>query len=502
MTQTHEPRLRLFTAGIAAETNTFSPIPTDRHSFEETYCFPAGTHPRGQPLMFSAPLWVAQQAAVREDLEVLEGLYAMAQPAGRLSRAAWAELRDELLTDLRCALPVDAVMLGLHGAMVADGCDDCEGDLLARLRTLVGPDVVVSVGMDPHCHLSQAMTEHTDILVLFKEYPHTDVMARAEELLTHTLRIARKQIRPVSAVFDCEMIDMYHTPRNPMRNYVDQMMALEREPGVVSVSLVHGFPWGDVADMGTKVLVYTDDQPILARTLAHRLGTQLQSLRGRTGANLIEMSQAVSSAIASVALPGKGPVVVSDGADNPGGGAPSDSTYLLQALRAAGAKNVLAGLIWDPVAVGMCMAAGEGARLDLRVGGKACSLSGLPMDLQVRVTRLVRGATQAFAGTDWPIGDVAAIEADGLRLVINSVRSQIFSTEVFSNVGFDVTQAEIVVVKSSQHFYASFAPIAKEVVYADTPGVCAANLTALPFQKLTRPKWPFDVATVSNEAVQ
>jgi microcystin degradation protein MlrC len=130
--------------------------------------------------------------------------------------------------------------------------------------------------------------------------------------------------------------------------------------------------------------------------------------------------------------------------------------------------------------------------MDLRIGGKACSLSGPPLDLRVRVTHLERDAQQPLAGTAWPLGDVAAVEGEGFRIVLNSVRSQIFSTGVFTAAGIDPVQARIIVVKSSQHFYASFAPIAAEVLYADTPGVCSFDLPALPFRHIPRPKWPFD----------
>lgn len=480
--------LRLFTAGIAAEINTFSPIPTDLKSFQETYHFPAGTLPKDKPFMFSAPAWVAWQVAEREILEVLVGLYSSCQPAGRLARTTWESLRDELLADLQRSMPVDIVMLGLHGAMVADGYPDCEGDILARVRAIVGPDAVVSTGLDPHCHLSQDMLDNADIMVMFKEYPHTDVLERATELLDFSLRTARGQIKPTPAVFDCQMMAMYHTPREPMRSFVDRMSALEKEPGVLSVSLAHGFPWGDVADMGTKVLVYTDRQPDLGQRLARELGTELFALRGKTGATLLPMAEVVQKARQAV----RGPVVISDGSDNPGGGSPSDSTYLLHALREAGAQDVAVGLLWDPMAVSLCHAAGLGAEMDLRIGGKACSLSGLPLDLRVKVIHLERDAQQPFAGTAWPLGDVAAVQGEGFSIVLNSVRSQIFSKGVFEAVGIDPARARIVVVKSSQHFYASFAPIAAEVLYADTPGVSSFDLPALPYRHIPRPKWPFD----------
>jgi microcystin degradation protein MlrC len=165
--------MRLFVAALGTETNSFSPIPTGLGSFEEYLWFPAGSHP-DEPRFFTAPILAARRRASSEGLIVIEGLAAFAAPAGPTTRHAWETLRDRLLAELRAALPVEVVLLSLHGAMVADGYDDCEGDLLARVRALVGPRVVVGAELDPHCHLTGSMLAASDLLVFYKEYPHTD----------------------------------------------------------------------------------------------------------------------------------------------------------------------------------------------------------------------------------------------------------------------------------------------------------------------------------------
>ena len=150
------------------------------------------------------------------------------------------------------------VLLGLHGAMVADGYDDCEGDLLQKVRAIVGPGVVVGAELDPHCHLTPAMVDSADLLIAYKEYPHTDVLERALELVDLCAAIVEKRVRPVAAMVDCEMIVTVHTSREPARSFVDRLQAMEGKDGVLSISIAHGFPWGDVPEMGTKVLVYAD----------------------------------------------------------------------------------------------------------------------------------------------------------------------------------------------------------------------------------------------------
>ncbi|OYU72982.1 MAG: microcystin LR degradation protein MlrC-like protein, partial [Burkholderiales bacterium PBB5] len=160
--------MRVFTATLATETNTFAPMPTGLASFQQEGYFPAGTHPN-QMTFFAGPLWAARQRAPVRGWTVIEGLVAMAQPSGITTRAAYEALRDELLADLRAALPVQMVVLGLHGAMVADGYPDCEGDLLTRVRAIVGPEVVVGAELDPHHHLTEAMVSQADLLIAFKQ---------------------------------------------------------------------------------------------------------------------------------------------------------------------------------------------------------------------------------------------------------------------------------------------------------------------------------------------
>ncbi|WP_131798565.1 M81 family metallopeptidase, partial [Achromobacter insolitus] len=170
--------MRIFTGALATETNTFSPLPTGLAAFKSREYLPAGTHP-DHMTFYAGPLWAARQRAREMGWTLVEGLVASAQPGGTTTRAAYETLRDELLADLRAALPVDMVLLGLHGAMVADGYDDCEGDILRRVREIVGPDVVVGAELDPHAHLSPLMVQQATVLVLFKEYPHIDVLERA-----------------------------------------------------------------------------------------------------------------------------------------------------------------------------------------------------------------------------------------------------------------------------------------------------------------------------------
>ena len=478
--------MRVFSGGIATETNTFAPMPTGMASFRDRGYFPAGTLP---DRMVAGPPWAARLRGKEKGWQLVEGLVTGAQPSGTTARATWESLRDELLTDLRAALPVDMVLLGLHGAMVAEGYDDCEGDLLQQVRAIVGPDVVVGAELDPHNHLTPAMVESADLLIAYKEYPHTDILERAFELVDLCAAQVEGRIKPVAAVVDCDMIVTVHTPREPARSYVDRLMAMEGRDGVLSVSLTHGFAWGDVPEMGTKLLVYTNGDEAHAKAVARRLADELIGMREQLLPDYTSIDEAIDSALAVEG----GTVVIADSADNAGGGAASDATFFLRRLVERGIGNVAIGPFWDPVAARIAIEAGEGARLALRIGGKVSPLSGDPIDLECRVmaVRLEHQQT-GLSNTRAFMGSCALVESAGIEILLVSLRNQAIGTDLFTGIGCDLAAKKIVVVKSSQHFHASYSKIARQVIYADAPGAVTRDLATLPYRRIRRPKWPID----------
>jgi microcystin degradation protein MlrC len=480
--------MKLFTAGIATETNTFSPMPTGAEQFAEGVFARHGV-PDDAPSN-AQPLVVWRRRAREAGWALVESLYASAQPAGPTTRAAYEGMRAEILADLRAALPVGAVLLNLHGAMVADGTDDCEGDLLAHVRALVGPAVPIGAELDPHCHLTRAMLQHATVLLCYKQYPHTDQSERAEELFRIVAAAAAGQARPHMAVYDCRLISNFFTTTEPMRSYVAQLHEHEHEPGVLSISVAHGFPWGDVPEMGAKLLVVTDDRPARGAELAEALGRQLIALRGRTHAEYLTLDESLRRAEqAAAAQPGR-PVVIADVSDNAGGGAPSDSTFFLRALLERDAQGAALALLWDPVAAAMAFAAGEGAALTLRLGGKMGPSSGDPLDATFQVTRLVRGARMTFAGQSRAVGDVAALRVGGVDVLVNTLRTQVTHPDVFERLGIDPMRRRLLVVKSAQHFRAGFEPIAAEILYAAAPGAIMPRFAEIPYRRAPAALWP------------
>jgi microcystin degradation protein MlrC len=487
--------IRVFAGAISTETNVFSPVPTDMASFRSHLFQTAGTLDFDGESAWPIPLEGFRQSCRRHGWRMVQGLCAAASPGGPVPQAVYEDLRDRLLADLAAALPVDMVALALHGAMIAAGCDDCEGDILARVRALVGPDVPVGAVLDPHAHLTAAMTDNATLLVFFKEYPHTDVFESAEAMIERLGACLDGGPRPTPSVFDCRMLSFYFTDREPMKGLVEAMRTLERQDGVLSVSLVHGFPWGDTPDMGAKVIVYTAGRPALGGRIAQDLGRALFEMRGRTLPDLASAAEAA----AIVAAADAGPVVLADVADNPGGGAPGDATFLVRALMGEGGPRVAVGPFWDPLAVRQAFALGEGARTAMRIGGKGSPLSGAPLDVDVTVVRLSPDARQVVEGWSWPMGDTALLRFGNIDLVATSERLQCINTDIFTAVGIDARAYDALVVKSAQHFLAAYSAFAAQVVYVDTPATLFLGADPGRYRKLTRPKWPFDPSPFAED---
>ena len=478
--------MRIFAASIGTETNTFAPIPTALESFHESFYAPPGQHPDGAKLC-TAPLWVARRRARSEGWTLVEGSCSFAEPAGLVSRAAYEELRDEVLGQLRAAMPLDGVVLGLHGAMVADGYDDCEGDLIARVREIVGASVPIGVELDPHCHMTQKRVKNATLIICFKEFPHTDFVARGEEVVELTLQAARGRISPVMSLVDCRMIGSFPTTLQPMRGFVDKISALEGKDGVLSISIVHCFPYADVPEMGARILVVTNNRKAAGDKLARELADEFFAMRGKTTPDYYSPDEAIDIALKEV-----GTVVVADPSDNPGGGAPGDSTVILRRLIERGVQGAALAPIWDPMAVRLCFMAGLGGKLKLRFGGKTAPTSGQPIDALVTVTKLVRDAFQTFVDAKMPLGDCAAISFDGIEVVLITKRTQALGTDLFTGMGVDIAGKRIVVVKSTNHFHAAFAQHASRVLYCDSGGPIPRDHRTVPYTRVQRPIWPLD----------
>ncbi|SDR57618.1 Microcystin degradation protein MlrC, contains DUF1485 domain [Rhizobiales bacterium GAS113] len=478
--------MKIFMATLATETNTFSPIPTGQAAFTGGREWFRQDGSRQPATIGNIPLIAWRRLGEAHGHEVAESLCTFAQPAGTTLRPVYEKLRDTLLEDLRAAMPVDVVVLFMHGAMVAHGYDDCEGDTLARIREIVGPSATIGVELDLHCHLTELMRVSADAIVLFKEYPHIDIGDRAAELYRICVDAASGATRPVMAYYDCRMIGTFRPTQPPIRGFVDRMKALEGHDGILSVSFGHGFPWADVEDVGVKMLVIADGDMAKAADLARRLGQELWDMREEATARLDSIDAGLDAALQR----GDGPVVLADASDNAGGGAPSDNTAILRRLLERKQKGAVLGCFWDPQAVQFCAEAGEGSTFLLRIGGKCGPASGDPVDLLVTVRRVVEEHSQGgLSGGRSELGRSVWVSADGIDLALTSKRQQTLAPDAFTSLGITLHDKALVVVKSSQHFQAAFAPVARAIHYVSGPGTLNFDYANIPYTK-RGPFWP------------
>lgn len=474
--------IRVFIANLATETNSFSPIPSGALAFSLDHIRRVRA---GEIKPVPNEMLSVYRALYEADgNEVVQSIAAGAEPGAPAVRAVYEELRDMILNDLRAAGRIDVVMLALHGSMTAQGYDDCEGDLLQRVRELA-PKAIIGVELDPHCSLTAAMLANADLITVMREYPHTDFADRAADLYQHCVQAARGRIEPVAAIFDCRMIGFFPTKDGVMKQIVDAFRDSAKDARIITAEFVHGFPWGDVPEMGARVLVYTDADPTLAKAEAERLARLVYDRRRELQPAFPDLATSLDHAAGLNGL-----TVLGDFADNPGGGAPGDSTFVLRELLDRNATDVAIGAFFDPEAARLCCDAGPGATIRLRLGGKLGPESGDPIDLLAKVIATSEDHACTAFGMRAHFGRSVAIRCRGIDILIVSTRSQLYGADGFTDLGIPLGDKRLIVVKSSNHYVASFGPLADHIWHMATPGAMNLDFASTPYERLDRPMFP------------
>ncbi len=485
---------RIAIGGIAHETNLFSNAPTDFEQFRQRVLI------GGRDLLGG---FAGTRTVVGGFLDGIAAigataiplLYASATPGGIVTHAAYTELRQSLLDALRAAGAVDGVLLGLHGAMVAEDVADVEADLLRAVRSIIGPDAPLIATLDSHANISAAMVCAADALVAYTTYPHVDTYERGYEATTLLQR--RLDGQAIATALACPPMlaplpPQCTTEETPMRQVLRVAERERRRPGVLNIGVAGGFPYSDVPDAGLRVLISTAGDEPLAREVARRIADDAWRRRAAFMPCLTPVDEAVRHVAEATAYP----LVLSDSGDNPGAGAPCDGTVLLAALRAARLRDVAIGVIRDPETVAQAVAAGIGAAIAVRLGGKTDDRHGAPVVAVARVARITDGVFTNTGpmgtGGRTRMGTTAVLDLDGIAVVVTEQRVQALDLSLFRSVGIEPTAARAIVVKSSVHFRAAFAPIAAAIIDVDTPGISSPHLERFAFQRVRRPIWPLD----------
>ena len=463
--------MQAFLAMMSHETNTFSTIPTDRRQFEARDLRYGGEiveHFRGTGTCLGGMI----EAAARRGLALAPSIAASASPAGRVTRDMFDHVKARMLADLGRTGPFAGVLLDLHGAMVPEGLDDGEGDLIAAVRKAVGPRVPIAVTLDFHTNLSEAMVRGADLLHGYKTYPHVDMAERGAEATERLLDVIAGRIRPTAAFRQPPLLPplgSQGTAQGPMRRLYDLAAEMERDDRVVSVSIFAGFPHADIPDAGLGVYVVTDGAPDLAERLAEELAQTAWAHRHEFVHRGLPVKEAVARGLGAEGRP----IVLADMADNTGGGAAGDGTEVLRELLRVGARSAVVACLWDPAAVAECLRAGVGARVTLEVGGKVDDRHGAPLTVTGTVRTLSDGRFvhkgPMMRGLPGRLGPTAVLDLGGVKVILISLRWQTLDPEMLRFVGIEPTEEKIVVVKSTIHYRAAFEPIAREIVEVDAP---------------------------------
>ena len=472
--------------GLEHETNTFRPASTPLNAFTIT---------RGDELwaergrrtyaggMFDGIDAIGAQAVPM----VIAG----AQPSGAIAAEAYAALKAELVTAVRNTT-LDALVVQLHGAGVAEGVDDVEADLGEALRAALGPNTPMVGSLDLHANLTPETLAPYDALSCVKFYPHIDMYERGREAAEWLARLwAGERFDVHVEQLPWLLLPTATSVDGPARA-IELCDAAETEPGVVDATFVHGFPLADGPQVGASVLVTTVAGVADACSLAGRLARSIWDLRDRFHVEMFAIHDAVARALDQLADPARtGPVVIAETADNPGGGGVGDGTHLLRELIDANAPAVFASIL-DPVAAMAAHAAGVGATIRVSLGGRLDPSSGDPIEADAAVVALSDGRYE-LRGVGWQIdlGSSALLRIGSVDVVVTSGNQQVFDDGPFTIHAVDVRDGAIVAVKSANHFREYYRRIARTIIPSLGPGLSHQSST-LPWERVRRPMWPLD----------
>jgi len=486
---------RVAALGMSHETNTFARGTTGYAAFEQSGIL------RGDEIVRAyrdshATLAGYLEAGDRYGVEIAPLVFFRTEPSGMIAGDALERIVDEMLRLLRERGPWDAVLLAQHGAAVADGCPDADGEIVSRVRALVGPDIPIGLSLDLHTNLSQRMIEGATVTVLYRTNPHVDPRPRALECAEMIIRTLRGEIHPVQALETPPVVInilQQYTGVEPMRGIMADADAVMRRPGMLSAGVAEGYPYADVAEMGMAFLAVHDGDPSAARDAARWMARRAWDRRGEFQGEAVSPEQAIATAMQA----SQGPIVLMDVGDNIGGGSPGDSTILLATARKLGARSFLAS-VCDPQAVSACVAGGVRSRVTVSVGAKTDDRHGAP----VEVTGIVRTISDGRFEEPTPrhggqrffdAGPTVVLDTlDDHTLVLTTGRMASISLEQLYAVGIRPETRRIVVAKGVVAPRAAYEPIAAQILLVDTPGVTTADLSRFTYHRRRRPLYPFE----------
>ena len=490
---------RVLTSQIKHETNTFSILPTTLDSYRARVLYEdaevlkrlAGTNNE---------IAGVSDVARAEGWTLVSPVAADATPSGKVTAETWRYLSGRVLDTLRNDGPFDAVLLSLHGAMVTETTDDAEGEILEKVRAIVGPDIPVMATLDLHANVTKRMAASASALVTYQTYPHIDMADRGRQMAELAARMLRGEVGRLQTVIGRrDQLDGFDhgrtTQETTMTEALRRARKYEAEDGIHVVSVNAGFSWSDFDEVGPSVTVSHEGQPARARAILDDIVGYGWETRGETTTKHFSPDEAMARIRAAGS--GDKPFVLADFSDNPGGGSYGDSPKLLKAMVEAGLQNAAFAVISDPEVAAAAVKAGEGATISMPLGGKfdpsvtpAFEMTGTVKKISTEGRFVFEGPM--MRGVEAVMGPGALLRIGGVETVVITNRFQPYDRMFFLHFGVTPEEKSVVAVKSAQHFRAAYGPMAREVMLVDAAGITSPDPRKFPYRKVRRPIWPLD----------
>jgi microcystin degradation protein MlrC len=485
---------RTAVGGFQHETNTFAPLQATWEMFEEADGWPGFS--RGRDLF---PAIEGVHLPITGAVEVLRGLgheivplsWCAATPSAHVTEDAFERIAAVLLEDITAAGPLDGIYLDLHGAAVTEHLEDGEGELLRRIRGLVGDGVPIAVSLDLHANVTEQMVALADVMDAFRTYPHVDMGETGGRTARHLDALLRGEgpfhqamrktnfLIPIN--WGCTDIE----PARALYRLLPEMEAMAGA-GLTAVSFAAGFPMADIREVGPTVFAYGRDR-VATEAAVETIIQAIHAAEPDFAGRVWQPDEAVAEAT-RIAGRAKRPVVLADTQDNSGAGGPSDTTGLLEALIRGRARGAVLGLLNDPEVALQAHEAGEGATIRAPLGGKSGMPGHVPLEGGYKVLKLgdghFTGTGPMWGGARMDLGAMALLETEGVRIAVGSRMMQAADQSIFRHLGVEPAEENIIALKSSVHFRADFQPICEEILIVEAPGPCAADPSKLPFVKV------------------
>ncbi|MFO1131995.1 MAG: M81 family metallopeptidase [Hyphomicrobiales bacterium] len=492
----------VLTAEFAHESNTFKKGFTVLDDFRaETYLTGAAAiTERGEA---NTELAGFLDAAREAGWTVTHVISAHAGPGARVARAAFDDIAGQIcaaVTANRDSL--DGILLSLHGAMVTEFCEDGEGELLARLRAIVGPDMPIAVSLDLHANCTPLMCDLANVVLSYKTYPHIDMRERGLQAGRILESHMAGRTRPRTLRAHRPMLDEINGGRSdegPIVPLYAKARAAEGQPGILAVSINAGFSDADIHDVGPTVTVTYDtlqpDAQARARAIAEDIADGIWAARFTSVNSYLSVEEAAEIARSFVAS--QGPLIIADYADNPGSGAYGDSTNLLKALIDAGVTDAAFGPMIDPEAAAFLHTHRVGDQVSLALGGKHDpAFGGGPLQVTGEILHLSNGDMicdgPILGGLHHSYGTTAVLRIGGIDVLVVTANSQMLDQQQFKAFGIMPAEKSVVALKSMQHFRAAFEPIAQRVIVCDSGALSTPRYERRTYRNAPRPIFPLD----------